>query len=483
MFGLEYRTLLLKDIIEILDISEEALSVEEIRKRLGYSNSVTILKSLKELIEFINQIDGQDKFSVELTNPKRGYFKLKRFSTNLQSLFELVFSQDIAYDILLELIEKRVVYKVNFCLTHNISAATLYRKIQQINQEVAAYNIQISYGNEIKFKAEELNIRIFSYVFIWSTSRQFPNIFGSNTKPNMNFFAEEVLKYLNIPYSSLQIELLSIWIFIYSNAISRKKELSLTEEQFDIIQAFTLPKKPEFFSQWSNLDWNMLLVTMYNSDLYDIYLPLSINIESNTLKKMVKSQKLFLMILESYFSVLNNYDKEKLSENWAKYYLAYYFTNYDSEPSKNTTHILNMETFQSAYPNYWKRFENFWLEFIQQVDDPHHYDAMKVPCLLMIIRFYPIEKFGFPPSEISLFLSTDTSLSFSEFLKQAIYLRFRDQYMIQFVSEVSDAEIIVATNPFDKNQIRVDQEFLVVSSQMREVDFNSLKELFEKLQM
>ncbi|MFR3734096.1 MAG: helix-turn-helix domain-containing protein [Enterococcus sp.] len=248
MFGLEYRTLLQRDILEAIDSFDHSVSVEDIKEILGYSNSVTILKTIKELSDLIDETYTDSHYSMKLLNPKKGYYRLERYSTNLQSIFQAIFSQDFAYNLINTLIEKRSISSVEICQELNISESTLQRKVRLINQEIKDYGVYISCSEKVQFKSDELKVRLFSYVFLWSTNRQFSNVSIGYNLSNYLYTSEEVLKYLGAVYDPLKIEILSFWIFIYSNAIARKQELVLTnvfcktfihkiaEERYTILQ-------------------------------------------------------------------------------------------------------------------------------------------------------------------------------------------------------------------------------------------------------
>ena len=175
MFGMDSKTLLKKDIIELLDHTDHWVTVEDIKNGLGYSNSTTILEICNELQELIGSLYTKEEFSLTLTNEHRGLIQLHRRSTNFQSLYKSIFSQYLTYDILISLIEKRNLSTIDFCMSRNVSKSTLQRRIKKINKKIAAVSVYIACSEEIYFRSDEILIRIFSYIFLWSTHRQFSN--------------------------------------------------------------------------------------------------------------------------------------------------------------------------------------------------------------------------------------------------------------------------------------------------------------------
>lgn len=107
MFGLDNRTMLARDIINILDNSDEALSAEKIQKKLGRSNVITINDVCKHLMYIASNEYGNDDYFVKIETPERGSYRLERQSTNLQSLYKAIFETDLSYLILMTVIQNR----------------------------------------------------------------------------------------------------------------------------------------------------------------------------------------------------------------------------------------------------------------------------------------------------------------------------------------------------------------------------------------
>ncbi|MGM0126384.1 hypothetical protein IGI37_003813 [Enterococcus sp. AZ194] len=479
MLGLDYKTTLLKDLVEILDTEESPLTVEEIRLRLGYSNAVTILKSIKELRTIIDNRYTDEKYFVRLVSPKRGVFKLERQATNLQTLFEAIYANDIAYDILLELIEKRQISAVNFSMKHNISHATFFRKIRLINEELKAYNIAIARSAPLKFDASELDIRIFSYIFFWGTNRQFSNALLKKNYPNIQMLTTEVLKALKISSSPLHVELLSIWLFIYSNSLSKKYYLQLKKEQEATLHAFSFPKKPSVISTWSQVEWEMLVMTIYSSDIYNFTLKLNESYHSSVIDEMNISKQLLERLVKKYFVPLNGTQQKSLSAQWTKIYLSNYFARYTDKAVKDIEHIVSITSFRHYYPNYWKRFASLWTDFMTYVNYKEHYGAVKFNLLMMMISVFPIEKFENLDSKVKICVVTDVSDTFTSYIKQLIKLQLGQRFQIRFVTSLTTADIIVATSPFDIEQLKTHQKSIIISPQMREVDMRAIQKKIE----
>lgn len=481
MFGLEYRTLLQRDILETIDSFDHPVSIEELKETLGYSNSVTILKSLKELSDLIDETYTDRHFSMKLINPKKGYYQLVRYSTNLQSIFQAIFSQDFAYNLIKSLVEKRSLTSIEVCQELNISESTLQRKVRLINQEIKNYGIYISCSEKVQFKSDELKVRLFSYVFLWSTNRQFSNVALGYNLSNYLYMSKEVLNHLGAFYDPLKIEILAFWIFIYSNAISRKQELFLSQEQLEIVADFEFPKKPQVILNWPDLDWKMLVITMFNSDIYDFDLAIKKECHSAVLSDVEAHSTAFLRNAEKNFSALNTIDEKNLWERFIKYSLSSFFFEFISETDSDTLHIVNLNDFKQAFPHYWKRFDKSWTSFISSDEDMERYSSMMYPALIICLSIFPLEIFIQSSTIITLFITTDVSITFSNYLKQVIRNTYKDNYRVEFTKDISKAQLIVSTIPFDREFLSSNQRLLVISPGLKKNDLTMLEELLKKI--
>lgn len=481
MFGLQYRTLLQRDILEAIDSFEHPVSVEELKETLGYSNSVTILKTLKELSSLIDETYTDSHYSMQLLNPRKGYYQLVRYSTNLQSIYQEIFSQDFAYFLINSLIEKRSLSSIEICLELNISESTLQRKVRLINQEIKDYGVYISCSEKVQFKSDELKVRLFSYVFLWSTNRQFSNVSFRYNLSNYLYISKEILKSIGAVYDPLKIEILSFWVFIYSNAISRKQEIHLSEEQLSILNDFEFQKKPDVIVNWPDIEWKMLLITMFNSDIYDFNLPIKSECHSLVLSDVEAHSTAFLNCAVDNFSGLNAEDEKSLWERFIKYSLSSFFFDYISETDSDTHHIVNLDDFKLAFPHYWNRFDKSWTSFIASDSDMERYSSMMYPALIICLSIFPLERFIQSSTIMTLFVTTDISITFSNYLKQVIRNTYKDYYKIEFTKDISQAQLIISTLPISREVLSINQRLLVISPGLKKNDLLMLEELLKEI--
>ncbi|MFC4772807.1 helix-turn-helix domain-containing protein [Enterococcus hermanniensis] len=327
MFGLDNRTLLSKDIIEILDQVDYGLSVEDIQNKLGYSNPVTILSVCKEITAVIKKNYIHNHYQLEIDNSKRGLFELKRYSTNLQSLYKEIFSKDIAYDILMVLIQKRSISSEKICQTYNISRSTLQRKIKAINKEIADFQVYITCSERIQFKSDELLIRSFSYFFFWSMHRELDNTFWFPEGEQHLFNAKRILDYLGCAFDPIKSRSLALWIQFFSIGIAKKKTLNFSAEKLQFLESCQIPECPDFLTAWSNLEWRTLVGVIYVSNVYEYELVFQIEAVEPFLSAGDLCYEDFERAAEKQFSSISSYEKTKIQREIARYQLLNLFIN------------------------------------------------------------------------------------------------------------------------------------------------------------
>ncbi|MGM0112766.1 helix-turn-helix domain-containing protein [Enterococcus sp. DIV0187] len=471
MFGLDYQTLLKRDIIERLDSVDYPISIEELKEQLGYSNSVTILKMLKELSQLVTDVYANSEYSIELITVKRGVFQLKRQGSNLQDIFHAIFTRDFAYKLLSSLIEKRTLSSIEICNEWGLSQSTLQRRVRLINKKIKAYSVYVSCAEKIQFKSNELNIRIFSYVFLWSTNRQISKVSWIENKSKYLDLSKSVMSYLGMLFDPFKIEILAFWVFIYSNAILKKKELSLNYEQISILKDFSIPKRPIEFNSWSGIEWEMFVLTLYNSDIYDFDLSIVEMPHSSVLKSINGYSSTFLDCFVMQFSSLNSKKQKEFNLLFTKSALSSYFSEYSIDYTGNTAHVVNFAEFSKDYPNYWTRFKRAWACFIDKKRESKHLITYESVALSLCLSIFPLNKFSLHPLELQMFISSDISISYERYLEEMIKEKFQNKYKIKFTKNFLEAQIVVTTIANEQTSLPINQQLVIISPRMKKDDY------------
>lgn len=475
MFGLKYRTLLARDIVEVLDNSPDPLSLKEIQQSLGYSNVITIQDICKELMEISEESYGVENNYLQFENKKRGTVKLNRFSTNLQTFYKEIFSKDVAFEIIFELIQKRSFSSIEFCLNHSISKSTLQRKIKLINDELTNYKVYITCSDNVKFKANEVNIRLFSFYFLWATHREFSNVsWNLDTSYFLNT-ASSILDYLNISKDPVKTELTAFIVYIFWNAHSKKKKLNLTRSQQKILNLLNFPERPSMLSTWRDEEWKMFIVSLSN---YNAYSPNFAYEQDKIVSQLginLKDFNYFEQAICTHFGHITAEKYSYLHGAWLQYRLFIDYFDYPNVFVESLTHVFTLDSFSEEHPAYLNKFEHFWEDFLGRVVHPEKYESMRSLALLLCLNTFPLSA---NLLNSCIYLTSDVSELFNNYLKERILFRYEKKYNITFVNCFDDADLIISTVPLRIEQLNKGQKNITLSAHLREKDFSTLDSFF-----
>lgn len=101
---------------------------------------------------------------------------------------------------------------------------------------------------------------------------------------------------------------------------------------------------------------------------------------------------------------------------------------------------------------------------------------MRYPALIICLSIFPLERFIQSSEKILLFISTDVSITFSNYLKQVIRNTYKDYYKIEFTSDFRKAQLVISTLPFDRNILVKGQKSLVIRPSLNKNDLLMLSE-------
>lgn len=225
----------------------------------------------------------------------------------------------------------------------------------------------------------------------------------------------------------------------------------------------------------------MLLITMFNSDIYDFNLPIKSECHSLVLSDVEAHSTAFLKCAVDNFSGLNAEDEKSLWERFIKYSLSSFFFDYISETDSDTHHIVNLDDFKLAFPHYWNRFDKSWTSFIASDSDMERYSSMMYPALIICLSIFPLERFIQSSTIMTLFVTTDVSITFSNYLKQVIRNTYKDYYKIEFTKDITQAQLIISTLPISRDELSINQRLLVISPGLKKNDLLMLEELLKEI--
>lgn len=480
MFGLDNRTMLARDIINILDNSDEALSAEKIQKKLGRSNVITINDVCKHLMYIASNEYGNDDYFVKIETPERGSYRLERQSTNLQSLYKAIFETDLSYLILMTVIQNREFSTHDFCGKHHVSFSTVQRKVKAINKEINPFQVHITCSYRIKFNSDELLIRSFSHLFFWSLHREISNNLFFLDYDHYIKEAEKVVAYLEKPYDPLNVRSIALWMKLFSIGIAKKQQLRMSPEKEALMQSFSIPEKPDFLPFWNENDWYALVGIMNVTGIYSFDLVFDEEKLGYFIKAEDLSPETFLECSETYFGPAGAASVVTIKRLVHRYQLLKVFIepNTKSELRSITKHILSFTMIKKVNLLYWKNFVAFWKELKETLPISEQSSYLRYSCLMICLEAFPIDSCR---PLIKVHLSSDFDVLYEGMLKQLIRSRFNQTYQIQFIEELQAADIILTTTPLNKQVLSEKQKHLTIHSQLSEKDLKKLSHLFNEL--
>ena len=163
-----------------------------------------------------------------------------------------------------------------------------------------------------------------------------------------------------------------------------------------------------------------------------------------------------------------------------RYYLSYLFFETDTSDDimADVNHIISLDSFKEENPLYWKTFEAFWQEVSVYWQLTNSRSHRKLSALLLCIALCPLEEVV---PIIHIYISTDISFLFTNYLQQVITNHYRGQYQFHFEKDYTKAELILCTAPFDQLLLTDKQQYLVIRSHMGANDFELLDQTLSNL--
>lgn len=474
MLGIDKNTLLKLQIIEILDCLQAPISLKELQEKIGHSSLGTIRMNCKELQGIIYNLYFEDGYSLNLRmNNGRG-IQLVRSSTNLQSLITYLYKSDLSFDILQKVLTERKLSAIQFCMDHTISESTLRRKIKEINHELAHYHLYITCSTQINLKGREVDIRRFYYIFYRSLHYQFQQIEPFRDSQKYLQLAKKINISLKIPNNPTNIEIISFWLYITQQSLSKKAELSFNDTEKYWFKFYQFPEKPTYLKFFSLKEWKFFLYALYCSHLNHFELEPK---ASEQLFYADYPTKQWIINFQQYFRPLNLAEQGFVTKKLKQFYASYQFFKLDDRFLDRVSEKVDLKATKKQYPYYYRRFLAFWQAFAKAVPE---YDQRQVRLysLLTCVALFPLEN-CLP--RISVFAFSELSELFNNFIQEKIDLHFKNRYLLTFVEEPSQAQLIIGTSPSLKAFLSGNQESVIIRSKISETDYLEIETVLERI--
>jgi hypothetical protein len=478
MYGISSTAWLKQNILFALEEEIQFISSRELTQIVGDYSQSTIKKICRELQEEIEQTYPTD-VSTLIIDQRNGIKLTRQACINYQKLLATIFSDELGYELLQQLLLKRSISTLTFCNSHYISESQLRRKIKEINSSLKKHNIHVTLSNEITISGEEYKLRSFFFVFLFTIHRQFSFISWAENKETINQLSEQIASYLAIDSSSRTIEMLSLWVFIINSAMKYDWQLMYDEHEKQILESFAIPKRPAFLTDWKDEDWQLLVMAIYSSDIIDFHL--QVNLASLEKVLPLKDAEIWIELFEEKFLPLTDIQQEFIYKKFVKQLLANYFFEPDENSLNNFTTRYSDEL-KTLYPILFDKYDSLWQEFIQKTSEST-YEYFRIESLLLCFYLVP-KKIFFP--RIKIFIRSDLTFLYTKHIEFRVSTRFCDQYFIEFTTDIHQADIILSTtslNELDdyvtnfKNLVPI----ILINSKISENDFSKIEEALIQL--
>lgn len=477
MLGLEKDTILKLQIIKILVNYDRFVSIDELQESIGTISKNKIMNACTELKEIIDHLYQENNYSLKVAIKRGSGIRIIKHSTNFQTLYKYLYSNDLTHTIVRNLLIKREINSMKFSLDIGVSNSTLRRKIQQINKELKNYNIHISFSRKLRLKGEEFDIRVFSYIYFRGLYRQFSDIEWIQEIPAYNISIKKIYDYLHIPNSISNIECLSIWYFVITKAIETKRNISSNSFKSINPKDFDLIERPKFLKAWPLYEWKFLLIAVYCSQISNFDLKL-LNKELDESISNYTNQ--WLSIFKKSFSSLNTPDISNFKKDFKQQYFSRIFFKLDYFTVQAITDLIHIDSLKESYENYFKKFEKSWNDFLF-LNPLFDNNQSKIYSQLNCLELFPIE-FNLP--QIIIHLVSELSDFFEKTISISIRLYLGQRYKIIFTPDIHEAQLILGTTVAVKRFAQSNQSVLVINSQIFSRDIvdieTSIKEVLRE---
>lgn len=430
------------NIIEKLDELTEPITATNLAKEIHYGTPPTVLGLVKEIKSIVDK--NYDQKDLALIINYKGIL-LMRKSGNLNKLYNQLLASDLGYEIIKCLILERKVNTHNFCVAFGVSESTLKRKLKLLNHLVKEYEFHITCSNKIVVKGNELNFRIFSFIFLASIHPQLKEIDWVKGKSGYIQQAKEITAYLSDQFfykklDESQIQLLALWLYLTSMSEARSREVTFTKEQAIIIKNMKAIEKPVGLSQWSISNWQFLLVGLYCFQLSDFPIREDVFGTAPLSNKHQAFGYNWIRTFQENFVQLNQQQRAYLKHQLHRIYVADNFMRVDQQvfPTLNYNNIFQLK---ERYPGYSMRFENFFNELSSYYPDLQLAD-FKVKFLRICLALYPLKK---TLLTIKVLYFSSQYSNFDETAKENLKIYFSNRYHLFFTDDPEEAEVIIST--------------------------------------
>ncbi|MGX7195652.1 helix-turn-helix domain-containing protein [Enterococcus olivae] len=472
MFGLDASTWTKQQVLYILEDRSDFISVQKLMELLNASSVESIKRLCRELQKDIAHCYPQGEIELSI-NRARG-IKLKHQSlSQLQPVFDYLFSHDLAYTIYCSVLLREELSTIDFCKKHFISVSELKEKTKELNTHLNPYDLHISLLENIQIQGTEAKIRSFAFVFLFVVHRQFSKIPWLFQKDNTLQIIDAIGQYLKLELLEAQREILAIFFSVNQSPIEKEEHIYFFPYQKKFFRQLSFPEKPAFLPDWTKKDWEFFLLVIFTDDFSRFYLPIQTEHFHSTL--IDAETKLWIDLFEKHFTIFDQRFAVFLKEKAVKKYLSTLIFPVNKLMAE-VFPVVDLNYLTDAYPHYMNHFAHFWQEFSQR-NTVLADDSFKINSLLLCFSLLPPQDF-LPKRKIYFY--TDLTDLYFNYIKNRLQLFFSNQYELLFVEEIQEADLIISTIDFLEIEDYAPQSFVRINVQLTNDDLDKIDQIIKK---
>lgn len=425
---------LVRDILNVLDNENDFLTMQQIAQRLEYPAVNSIRNTCHELKNQINELYSPEE--IEFIISQRGGVRMDRKKVNLHLLTQAINERSIRYNTTVSLLINRDLSTLDYCEENFISKSTLIRKMRRTSRLFSNYGLNISISDRMKLTGKESIVRIAEFTFLSLNYENLTMFLFYSQAEDYLLQSNQIFHYLNLSLAENEIEYLAMFFFTNQYAIKEGHLLNEDAELLSFFENYKFVRKPDFLTGWTENDWKFFLLFLYTLN----YISLEKAVQVKKTNPFAEEIKHWISCFEDHYFIMNKKQKSKVEERLTKQlqYDAIIKPGVDIMPYfKN----LDVDYIQKMFPIYFSRFEKFWQDFTEVVPVYTRRPSIKLSSLLNCIYFVPLLTYM---PEVSIFVCTNTSKTYQQFLEEKIHVHLRDR-VIKFEEDIHLADVIVTT--------------------------------------
>lgn len=166
----------------------------------------------------------------------------------------------------------------------------------------------------MKLTGNENMIRIGEFIFLSLNYEDLSMFLFYSQAKDYLLQTNRIFHYLNLSLSEIEIEYLSIWVFINQHAIEEGYLLNDDPELSGFFENYKFVEKPSFLIDWKENDWKFFLLCLYTLD----YISLEKTVEIKTINPFAKEIEQWIDCFERHYFFMNKEQKRFIENKLTK---------------------------------------------------------------------------------------------------------------------------------------------------------------------